>query len=89
MTTIQALRKDFKAFGIREFCYDVYSDRVNFYGFSNRNIYYNFFTVVRGVAIDPDRSGYSISLDDAKKLGIPMDKHEYIVKCRDLRRKGY
>ena len=87
MTTIQSLRKDFKAYGRSQLCYDVYCDRVNFHGFSNGDIYHNFFTTVRGVVIDPDRSGYSISIKDALRLGIPIDKPEYIIDCKDLRKK--
>jgi hypothetical protein len=87
--TIQSLRKDFKAYGKREFCYDVYSDRVNFHGFQNENLYRNFFETVRGVMIDCDRSGFSISKDDAVQLGIPMSKSSYVVNCKDLRHKGY
>ena len=89
MKTIQALRKEFKAYGKSEFCYDVYSDRVNFHGFRNENLYFNFFTTVRNVLIDQDRSGYSISLADAQNLGIPLDKDAYIVDCKDLRKKGF
>ena len=89
MNTLQALRKEFKAYGKTEIVYDVYSDRVNFYGFNNENLYFNFFTTVRGCLIDQDRSGYSISRTDAEKLGIPMDKDAYVVSCKDLRKKGF
>jgi hypothetical protein len=89
MTTLQALRKDFKAYGHREFCYDVYQDRVNFHGFKYENLYTNFFTTVRGVLVDHDRSGFSIDRKDAENLGIPTEKDSYIVDCKDLRAKGY
>jgi hypothetical protein len=89
MNTLQALRKDFKAYGHREFCYDVYQDRVNFHGFAYENLYLNFFTTVRGVLIDHDRSGFSISRKDAESLGLPMTKGSYVVNCKDLRRKGF
>jgi hypothetical protein len=88
MTTIQSLRKEFKAYGKSEFCYDVYQDRVNFHGFRNENILFNFFTTVRGVMIDQDRSGFSIDRKDAEALGIPLAQDSYIVSCKDLRKKA-
>jgi hypothetical protein len=89
MSTIQSLRKEFKAYDKSEFCYDVYQDRVNFHGFRNENILFNFFATVRGVMIDQDRSGFSIDRKDAEALGIPTEKEAYIVSCKDLRKKGY
>lgn len=73
-SALQALRKEFKARGIPEFCYDVYSDRVNFYGSDHYNLYYTVLELDRGAMIDRDRSGYSISREDAARLGIPTEK---------------
>ena len=87
--TIKKLRKCFKAYNYPEIVYDVFCDRVNFYFAEYQYLYFNFFTECRGIIIDRDRAGYSISIDDAKKLDIPMDKASYIIQCKDIRKKGY
>ncbi len=88
-STIQALRKDCKAFGYKELCYDVYQDSVVFLFYNRYGMYQNFFESVRGVMLYEERGGFSIDRRDAVALGIPMDKSGYIIDCRDLRKKGY
>jgi hypothetical protein len=75
VNTVKQLQKEAKAYNQVEVFYDVYSDRLNFVGFSNTWLV-DFFKR-RNVIADSDRSGYSIDIKDAIALGFPTKANSY------------
>ncbi|NEP58451.1 MAG: hypothetical protein F6K31_15785 [Symploca sp. SIO2G7] len=82
--TVKALQKEAKAYNEVEVFYDVYTDRVNFIGYSKTWLV-DFFRRRETLATS-DRGGYSIDLSDAKELGLPTKAGSYRL-LPDARRK--
>lgn len=84
-TELKIIQAAIKAYGLKELLYDAYSDRLNFIGsnvFPLRTYLEN-----RGIIFDADRAGYSISIADAKRLGLPTDVREgYYTIFADARK---
>lgn len=84
-TELKIIQAAIKAYGLKELLYDAYSDRVNFIG---SNVFpLKTYLENRGILFDIDRAGYSISIDDAKRLGLPTAVREgYYTISSDARK---
>lgn len=71
---LKILQRDLKCYNRKEVYYDVYCDRVNFigYDFPCQNFFH-----IRNIILFRERAGYSIDIEDAKKIGLPIDFEHY------------
>lgn len=74
MQDLKILQRELKCYDRKEVTYDVYCDRVNF---CDSNFPCHQFFRNRQIILDRDRAGYSISIKDAQRIGLPTEYQSY------------